>query len=93
VRRSIAAVALAAVAGVAAAVEVNTASRAQLEALPGLGVATTDSVLAERARAPFADWADLLRRVKGLKRAAATLSAAGLTVAGEPYAPAASAPR
>lgn len=79
----------------ASAVEVNTASQAQLEALPGLGVAMTERLLAERDAGPFRDWADLMRRVKGLKQSAATrLSAAGLTVGGSvlPAAGAASAP-
>ncbi len=79
-----------------AALEVNTATQAQLEALPGLGVASTERLLAERERAPFRDWADLMRRMKGLKRAsAAKLSAAGLTVGGVAYAAesAASGPR
>ena len=62
---------LAVFAGTAGAIELNTASQAQLEALPGLGVASTERMLAERARAPFRDWPDLLKRVKGLKHATA----------------------
>ena len=80
----------------ASAVEVNTASQAQLEALPGIGVAMTERILAERDAGSFRDWADLMRRVKGVKQStAARLSAAGLTVGGTalPAASAASAPR
>ncbi|MFG6442639.1 ComEA family DNA-binding protein [Roseateles sp. LKC17W] len=65
-----------------AEVEVNTATRARLEAMPGLGPALVQRLLAER---PFADWADLMRRVPGVKAAVARrLSAAGLRVAGQP---------
>lgn len=64
-------------------VEVNTASRAQLESLPGLGPTLVQRLLAAR---PFESWADLIRRVPGVKAAAAPrLSAAGLRVAGQPW--------
>ena len=64
-------------------VEVNTASRAQLESLPGLGPTLVQRLLAAR---PFESWADLIRRVPGVKAAAARrLSAAGLRVAGQPW--------
>ena len=63
-----------------AEVEANTASRAELESLPGLGPALAQRLLAAR---PFKDWADLMQRVPGVKGAAARkLSAAGLRVAG-----------
>ena len=65
------------------AVEANTASRAALESVPGLGPALVQRLLAAR---PFADWADLMRRVPGIKAASARkLSAAGLRVAGQAY--------
>lgn len=48
------------------ALEINEASRAQLEQVNGLGVATVERILQERAKAPFTDWVDLQRRVKGL---------------------------
>jgi len=42
------------------------------------------------AARPFAGWADLMQRVSGLKAATAKkLSAAGLRVAGQPFASAA----
>lgn len=66
-----------------AEVEANTASRAQLESLPGLGPALVQCMLAAR---PFKDWADLTRRVKGIKTATAQkLSAAGLRVDGAAF--------
>jgi competence protein ComEA len=51
---------------VAAAVEINTASRAELERLNGVGVAMAERVMIERAKSPFRDWDDLQRRVKGM---------------------------
>jgi competence protein ComEA len=66
-----------------AEVDVNTASRAQLESVPGLGPALVQRLLAGR---PFQDWADLMQRAPGIKSAAARkLSAAGLRVAGQPF--------
>ncbi|RTL37037.1 MAG: helix-hairpin-helix domain-containing protein [Burkholderiales bacterium] len=63
--------------------DVNTASRAQLESVPGLGPALVQRLLAGR---PFSDWADLLKRVPGIKAATARkLSASGLRVAGRPF--------
>jgi competence protein ComEA len=49
-----------------AALEINTATRAELEQLNGVGVAMAERVLNERAKAPFRDWDDLQRRVKGI---------------------------
>ncbi len=69
-----------------AAVDVNQATEAQLDGLRGLGPATTRQILAERSKAPFKDWQDLLSRVKGLGPATAPrLSAEGLTVEGQAY--------
>lgn len=66
-----------------AEVDANTATRAQLESLPGLGPALVQRLLAAR---PFADWADLMRRVSGIRTASARkLSDAGLRVGGQPY--------
>lgn len=66
-----------------AVVEANTATRAELESLPGLGPALVQRLLAAR---PFQDWADLMKRVPGVKAAAARkLSGAGLRVAGQPF--------
>ncbi|HEY0956763.1 MAG TPA: helix-hairpin-helix domain-containing protein [Roseateles sp.] len=66
-------------------VEVNTATRAALESLPGLGPSLVQRLLDGR---PFKDWADLMQRVPGVKAATARkLSAAGLRVAGAEFSP------
>jgi competence protein ComEA len=71
-------------------VEANTASRAELESLPGLGPVLVQRLLAAR---PFKDWADLTARVPGIRAATAKkLSAAGLRVAGQAYSAAGSEP-
>jgi competence protein ComEA len=63
------------------ALEVNSASRAELEQLPGLGPGKVDRMLKERQRAAFASWQDLARRVPGFgAKTAASLSREGLTV-------------
>jgi competence protein ComEA len=67
----------------AAVLELNRATRAELEALPGVGVDMATRILAARALRPFDDWTDLTRRVSGLKaRRAAALAAHGVTVNG-----------
>lgn len=69
----------------AAALEINTATRAELEQLNGVGVAMAERVLNERAKAPFRDWDDLARRVKGMRGARSErLQAQGVTVNGIP---------
>ena len=79
-----------------ASVELNEASRAELESLPGIGPELAARLLAARAQARFADWAELRRRVKGLGESGARrLSAHGLRINGLPFtepAAAASAP-
>lgn len=73
-----------------AQLDVNQASEADLDSLRGVGPALTARILAQRAQAPFADWADLMRRVKGLRAATARhLATQGLTVNGQTLAPAA----
>jgi competence protein ComEA len=68
------------------ALEINTANEAELDSIKGLGPSTTGRILQERANAPFANWQDLLRRVKGIKaKTAEKLSQEGLTVDGKPY--------
>lgn len=70
-----------------AGVDVNQAPLADLESVRGIGPALAERIVSERARAPFADWADLTRRVRGVgPAAAARLSAAGLTVGGRSLA-------
>jgi competence protein ComEA len=74
------------VAGAFAAVDVNKATQAELEAVKGIGPATATKILDERKKAPFKDWADLIGRVKGVGEAsAAKFSDAGLTVGGASF--------
>jgi competence protein ComEA len=69
-----------------AAVEVNTATEAELDSVKGLGPSSTARILKEREKGSFKNWADLSARVKGFKEAGlAKLSAGGLTVNGEGY--------
>ena len=71
-----------------AGVDVNQASEADLDGIKGLGPATTRLILAERQKAEFKSWADLISRVKGLgENSAAKLSEAGLSVNGVSYLP------
>ena len=79
------------------AVEINTASQAELDGIKGIGPKLSKSILEQREKATFKDWTDLSARVSGIKaKKAAQLSKAGLTVAGQsldagtPAAPAAS---
>ena len=74
-------------ASAACAVEVNRATRAELEAVRGLGPGIVGTILDERQKGPYKDWRDFVSRVKGVREATAVkLSAAGLTVGGLAYA-------
>ena len=73
-------------AGAALALEINLASEAELDSVRGMGPAMSRAILAERQRKPFADWADLMRRVKGIRSASAErFTAQGLTVNGQTW--------
>jgi competence protein ComEA len=75
-----------------AAVDVNKANDAQLDAVKGIGPATSKAILAERKKGDFKDWSDFIARVKGIgDKKAETLSKEGLTVNGEPFKAAAAA--
>ncbi|HEY2928671.1 ComEA family DNA-binding protein [Piscinibacter sp.] len=70
----------------AAAVDVNKASQAELEAVKGIGPAIATKILDERKKAPFKDWSDMIGRVKGVgEGSAAKFSAEGLTVNGAAF--------
>ncbi len=70
-----------------AAVDVNQATEAELDGIKGIGPATTRLIMDERKSAPFADWHDLNKRVKGIgPKRAAKLSKEGLVVNGKPFA-------
>jgi competence protein ComEA len=69
-----------------AAVEINKASLAELEAVKGVGTATAGKIVDERKKSAFKDWNDLMQRVGGIKQArAGKLSGAGLTVNGKAF--------
>lgn len=69
-----------------AAVDLNKATRAELEAVKGIGPAAAGKLLDERSKGQFKDWNDVMRRVSGIKGSKASkLSAAGLTVNGAAY--------
>ena len=77
-----------------AAVDVNQANRAELEAVKGVGPSLAGAILDARRQGRFRDWADFVARVRGVSaRNAARFAAAGLTVGGAAYeGAAASAP-
>ena len=67
-------------------VDANLATLAELDAVKGIGPALSQRILAQRDRAPFVDWADLMHRVHGIGNAsAARFSAEGLNVNGKPF--------
>lgn len=67
------------------AVDVNTATEAQLDGVKGLGPSSTARILQARDAGTFKDWKDFMARVKGIKLGTARkLSGVGLTVNGAP---------
>lgn len=69
-----------------AAVDVNTASAAELDSVKGIGPGMSTRIMDERKKAPFKDWSDLIARVKGIgNKNAAKFSTGGLTVNGSGY--------
>lgn len=82
-KRLVIASAAALLATAAWAVDVNQATRAELEAVRGLGPGLVGTILEERRKGPYKDWRDFVDRVKGIRQATAVkLAAAGLTVGG-----------
>ena len=71
----------------AAAVDVNKATDAQLDAVKGIGPATSKAITAERKKGgDFKSWDDFIARVKGIgDKKAEALSKEGLTVNGDAY--------
>ena len=64
-------------------VELNAASRGQLESVGGIGPTLAAAMLAARDERPFDDWDDVRARVRGVGPASALrLSARGLRVNG-----------
>ena len=69
-----------------AAVDVNKATQAELEAVKGVGPGIAGKILDERKKGAFKDWTDFVTRVNGVGEAnAAKFSAAGMTVGGAVY--------
>lgn len=69
-----------------AAVDVNTATSAELDSIKGIGPVKSALILSERKKAPFKDWNDFVTRVKGVGTdSAVKFSAAGMTVNGTSY--------
>ncbi len=77
-----------------AAVEVNSASAADLDTIKGIGPKMAASILDERKKnGNFKDWNDFAARVKGVgSKNSGKFSEAGLTVAGKAMTGAAAAP-
>ena len=75
-----------------AAVDVNTATEAELDGIKGIGPGLSGRILQERHSAPFKDWADFIGRVGGVgNKSAVNFSKEGLTVNGKKYSAAAAA--
>lgn len=75
-----------------AAVDVNKATEADLDALKGIGPVTSKLILNERKKGAFKDWQDFIDRVKGVGESrAAKFSEEGLTVNGQAFKPVATA--
>jgi competence protein ComEA len=70
-----------------AAVDVNKATAAELDAIKGIGPAISAKILAEKKTGGnFKDWDDLVKRVNGVGEGnAAKFSAEGLTVGGASF--------
>ncbi len=69
-----------------AAVDVNTATTAELDSIKGIGPVKSALIMAERKKAPFKDWNDFVTRVKGVGTdSAVKFSAEGLRVNGASY--------
>lgn len=67
-----------------AQVDVNKADAAALDAVKGVGPSMSKTILAERSKGEFKDWADFQKRVKGVgDKTAVKLSEAGLQVNGK----------
>jgi len=68
-----------------AQVEINKANVSALDSVKGIGPAKSKAILDERTKGgDFKDWADLEKRVKGIReKTAARLSEAGLQVNGK----------
>lgn len=70
----------------AAGVDANSANRADLETVKGIGPGLSGKIIEARKAGNFKDWGDLVERVGGIGPGnAAKFSQAGLTVGGAAY--------
>lgn len=70
----------------ALALDLNSATEAELDGLSGAGPAFTARVMQARAERPFQDWADFMRRVKGVREPTALrLTRQGVRIQHAPY--------
>jgi competence protein ComEA len=80
------------VVAMAAVVEVNNATEAELDGVKGIGPVTTKLIMTERKKGEFKDWQDFINRVKGIRDVrAAKLAEEGLRVNGRTFKSAAAA--
>ena len=64
-----------------ASVDANSGSTAELRSINGLGPTVSQAIVDERKSGKFKNWADFIKRVKGVGNARANkLSKAGLTI-------------
>lgn len=69
-----------------AAVDINTATVADLDSIKGIGPGTSAKIVEARKASPFKNWDDLILRVPGIgDKRAAKLSSEGLTVNGDTF--------
>lgn len=70
-----------------AAVDVNTATAADLDSIKGIGPGLSGKIVDERKKGQFKDWNDLIGRVKGVgEKNAVKFSTNGMTVNGATFA-------
>jgi competence protein ComEA len=68
------------------ALDLNTATEAELDSLAGFGPAFTARVMQARTERSFTDWRDFMRRVKGVKESTALrLSRQGARIQHMPF--------
>ena len=76
-----------------AAVDVNKATAAELDAVKGIGPSISTKIIDERKKGSFKDWQDFIDRVKGVgEHNAVKFSAEGVTVNGSTFKGAAATP-
>ena len=71
-----------------AAVDANKGTASEIDTIKGIGPAMSERIVEARKQGEFKNWDDFMARVKGVKDGrAAKLSAEGLTINGQAYAP------